>query len=168
MPGEKLGNFSLLNCLEQLINEPTHFPRDDIETCIDLNFTDKPALFVDSGLIPSPNPRCKHQGVHGTINFSVTCLPPYKRNILKYDQADVPSIKNNIGSIDWAELFAGKNVNDMVSILTDRLLRIMSDSIPNKVITVNDKDAPWVTPKVKRAIRRNRRVFDRWRGRGDP
>ena len=56
----------------------------------------------------------------------------------------------------------------MVSILTDRLLRIMSDSIPNKVITVNDKDALWVTLEVKRAIRRNRRVFDRWRGRGRP
>ena len=69
MPGEKLGNFMLLNSLEQLINEPTHFPRDDIETCIDLIFTDKPALFVDSGLIPSPNPKCKHQVVHGSINF---------------------------------------------------------------------------------------------------
>ena len=61
-----------------------------------------------------------------------------------------------------------KNVDDMVSILTDKLLSIMSDNIPNKVITVNDKDAPWVTPEVKRAIKRNRRVFDRWKGRGRP
>ena len=142
MPGEKLGNFMLLNSLEQLINEPTHFPRDDIETCIDLIFTDKPALFVDSGLIPSPNPKCKHQVVHGSINFSVPCPPPYKRNIWKYDQADVPSINNKIGSIDWDRLFAGKNVDDMVSILTDKLLSIMSASIPNKVITVNDREAP--------------------------
>ena len=43
MPGEKLSNFMLLNCLEQLISEPTHFPRDDIETCIDLIFI-KPSL----------------------------------------------------------------------------------------------------------------------------
>ena len=71
MPGEKLSNFMLLNCLEQLISEPTHFPRDDIETCIDLIFTDKPNCFVDSGVIPSPDPRCKHQVIHGTINFSV-------------------------------------------------------------------------------------------------
>ena len=39
MPGEKLSNFMLVSCLEQLITEPTHFPRDDIETCIDLIFT---------------------------------------------------------------------------------------------------------------------------------
>ena len=168
MPGEKLSNFMLLNCLEQLIAEPTHFPRDDIETCIDLIFTDKPSYFVDSGVIPSPDPRCKHQVIHGTINFSVPSPPPYKRNIWKYDQANVPSIKNNIGSVNWEELFDGRSVDDMVSILTDKLLSIMSDNIPNKIITVNDKDAPWVTPEVKGAIKRNRRVFDRWKGRGRP
>ena len=75
MPGEKLSNFMLLSCLEQLISEPTHFPRDDIETCIDLIFTDKPSAFVDSGVIPSPDPKCKHQVIHGTVNFSVPCPP---------------------------------------------------------------------------------------------
>ena len=168
MPREKLSNFMLLSCLEQLIHEPTHFPRDDIETCIDLIFTDKPASFVDSGVIPSSDPKCKHQVIHGAINFSVPCPPPYKRNIWKYDQANVHSIKNSIGSTDWDELFAGKSVDDMVSILTDKLLSIMSDNVPNKVVTVHDKDAPWVTSEVKSAIKRNRRVFDRWKGRGRP
>ena len=168
MPGEKLSNFMLLNCLEQLIAEPTHFPRDDIETCIDLILTDKPASFVDSGVIPSPDPRCKHQIIHGTINFSVPSPPPYRRNIWKYDQANVPSIHNNIVSNNWEELFNGRSVDDMVSILTDKLLSIMSDNIPNKIITVNDKDAPWITPEVKCAIKRNKRVFNRWKGRGRP
>ena len=168
MPGEKLSNFMLLNCLEQLISEPTHFPRDDIETCIDLIFTDKPSSFVDSGVIPSPDPKCKHQVVHGTINFSVPTPPPYKRNIWKYDRADVPSIKNSISSENWEELFAGRSVDDMVSILTNKLLSIMSDNVPNKIITVYDKDAPWITPEVKCAIKRNRRVFDRWKGSGRP
>ena len=168
MPGEKLSNFMLLNCFEQLISEPTHFPRDDIETCIDLILTDKPSSFVDSGVIPSPDPRCKHQVIHGTINFSVPSPPPYKRKIWKYDQANVLSIKNNIGSINWDELFAGKNVDDMVSVLTDNLLSVMCDNIPNKIITVNDKDAPWVTPEVKCAIKRNHRAFERWKSRGRP
>ena len=168
MPGEKLSNFMLLNCLEQLIAEPTHFPRDDIETCIDLIFTDKPASFVDSGVIPSPDPKCKHQIIHGTINFSVPSPPPYKRRIWKYDQADVPSIKNTIGSVNWNNILAGRSVDDMVLTLTDILLTVMSDNIPNKIITVNDKDAPWITPEVKSAIKRNKRVFDRWKGRGKP
>ena len=168
MPGEKLSDFMLLNCLEQLIDEPTHFPREDIETCIDLIFTDKASCFVDSGVIPSPDPRCKHHVIHGTINFSVPSPPPYKRKIWKYDQANVREIKNKIGSLPWEELFAGRSVDDMVSTLTDKLLFVMSANIPNNIITVNDKDAPWVTPDVKCAINRNHRAFKRWKSRGRP
>ena len=125
MPGEKLSDFMLLNCLEQLIAEPTHFPRDDIETCIDLIFTDKPASFVDSGVIPSPDPKCKHQIIHGTINFSVPSPPPYKRKVWRYDQADVSSIKNIIGSANWNNILAGRSVDDMVLTLTDKLLNVV-------------------------------------------
>ena len=58
-PGKKLSNFMVLNALDQVINEPTHFPRDDVETCIDLVMTNKPQFIVHSGIIPSPDPRCK-------------------------------------------------------------------------------------------------------------
>ena len=57
--GKKISEFCLLNGLDQIINEPTHFPRDGIETCIDLIITD--LIFVDSGVIPSPDPCRKHQ-----------------------------------------------------------------------------------------------------------
>ena len=36
----------------------------------------------------------------------------------------------------------------------------------NKIITCNDKDAPWITPKVKSAIRCNSRVYRKWVQRG--
>ena len=108
MPGEKLSNFMLLSCLEQHISEPIHFHRDDIETCIDLILTDKPSAFVDSGVIPSPDTKCKHQVIHGIVNFSVPSRPSYKRKIWKYDKANVPLIKNKLGSMDWDRFFDGK------------------------------------------------------------
>ena len=57
MPGEKLSNFMLITCLEQLIHEPTHFPRDAIETCGDLVFTDKPSSLLIAVLFPLQTPR---------------------------------------------------------------------------------------------------------------
>ena len=45
---------------------------------------------------------------------------------------------------------------------------IMSKYIPNNVVTINDADAPWITPKVKTAIKRNHRVFRKWKSRGRP
>ena len=43
---------------------------------------------------------------------------------------------------------------------------IMSKHISNKIITCNDKDAPWMTPEVKTAIKRNSRVYRNWVKRG--
>ena len=43
----------------------------------------------------------------------------------------------------------------MVLVFTDILLFIFSKHITNKIVTCNDKDAPWITPEVKSAIRRN-------------
>ena len=37
----------------------------------------------------------------------------------------------------------------MCLLFTDIFLRIMSKHISNKIITCNDKDAPWITPQVK-------------------
>ena len=38
----------------------------------------------------------------------------------------------------------------------------MSQSIPNRIVTCNDKDAPWITPEVISAIKRNSRVYRQW------
>ena len=46
------------------------------------------------------------------------------------------------------------------------MLNIFTATIPNKFITVNDKDAPWMTPDVKAAIKRNDRIYRRWKRRG--
>ena len=42
----------------------------------------------------------------------------------------------------------------------------MSRNIPNKVITCNDKDAPWITTEIKTAIKRNAIVHRKWVLRG--
>ena len=36
LPSRKLSELMLLNRMDQIIDEPTHFPRDNTETCIDL------------------------------------------------------------------------------------------------------------------------------------
>ena len=49
---------------------------------------------------------------------------------------------------------------------TDILLDIFSIRISNKIIIFDDKDAAWITPRVKSAIRRNTRVYRKWVKRG--
>ena len=159
MAGKKLSDFMLLNSMEQMINEATHYPRDNIETCIDLVLTDKPTAFVHSEVIPSPDPRCKHQIVNGTINFSVPSPPPYKRKLWKYSRAKVDAIVNDFRALDWGQVFANMDADQMVLTFNDIVLKIMNCHIPNNVVTINDKFAPWVTPEVKNAIKKNKKYI---------
>ena len=50
-------------------------------------------------------------------------------------------------------------------VFTDTLLYIFCKHITNKIVSCNDKDAPWITPEVKSAIR-NLRVYRKWVQRG--
>ena len=49
---------------------------------------------------------------------------------------------------------------------SDDFLRIMSQNIPKKIITCNNKDAPWITREFKTTIKRNSRVYRKWVLRG--
>ena len=81
IPGRMIANFANTNNLDQLINEATHLPRENIATCVDLIFTNQPFLFVDSGVISSPDEKCKHQVIHGKVNFEVPVPPKYTRKM---------------------------------------------------------------------------------------
>ena len=96
------------------------------------------------------------------------CPTPYKRIVWDYDKADVHKIKADLSAINWNIAFHNINIDDCVIFLNHSLVTIFTRSIPNKTITVNDKDAPWVTPELKSAIRRNDRTYKRWKDRGKP
>ena len=166
--GKKLSNLMLFNQMEQTIHEPTHFPRENIETCIDLIMTDQPNLLVHSGVIQSPDSNCKHQIINGTLNLSFPCPPPYKRKLWSYSKANTRKIKDDLNAIDWVNFFENKSLEEMVTSFNKTFLDIMNCSIPNKTVTINDKDAPWITPEVKQAIKKNHRVYSRWKKAGKP
>ena len=50
----------------------------------------------------------------------------------------------------------------MVSEFTWTIMGIMSRFIPNKIITCNAKDPPWITPEIKTAIKRKHRVYNKY------
>ena len=157
-----LSNFLLSNNLEELINEPTHIRDDGSQSCIDLVCTYQSYIFTDTGVLPSLDPHSKHNIIHGSLNFHIPCPPPYKRKVWEYKTAKSNMIRLELSNTNWYSLFLGLNASEMSLVFTDVLLNIFSKHISNKSITCNDKDAPWITPKVKSAIRRNSRVYRKW------
>ena len=164
--GRVLNNFLLSNNLEELINEPTHIRDDGSQSCIDLICTDQSYLFTDSGVLPSLDPHSKHNIIHGSLNFHIPCPPPYKRKVWDYKLAKIVEIRKDLQGTSWHDLFFNLNINQMSLTFTDTLMSILSKHIPHKIIKCNDRDAPWITSKLKTAIRRNSRVYRKWVKRG--
>ncbi len=42
----------------------------------------------------------------------------------------------------------------------------MERYIPHSTVIIDDKDVAWITPIVKSAINRNKRVYSKWKSRG--
>ena len=54
--------------------------------------------------------------------------------------------------VNWNFMFLNKNIHEQVSILNTTLMNIFSNYVPNKYITVDDKDPPWMTEAIKTKI----------------
>ena len=141
-------------------------PRDDIATCIDLIFTSDRYAFIDSGVIPSEDPFCKHQIITGKVDFNIPAPPKTKRKVWEYDKSNFRGLRNDLTSTNWDLCFEGLHPNEMASILTTKLLEFADSNIPSKDIIINDRESPWVTPAVRMAINRNKRVYKKWIQRG--
>ena len=54
----------------------------------------------------------------------------------------------------------------MVEKFTEIILSIIAVNVPNRDITINEKDPPWITKEVKTAIRRKHRIYNKYIKRG--
>ena len=153
------------NNLCQLIDEPTNI-RGEGMSCIDLIVTDQPNMFVEHGVHPSLDEHCQHQIIYGKLNITIPSPPPYKRTVWDYSKADTKAIRDEIHEIDWVSRFSALSSDEMTECFTQTFVSIVTKNIPNKVVKIDDKDPPWITPGLKSAIKRKHRVYKRFVQRG--
>ena len=87
--------------------------------------------------------------------------PPYERLVWDYKHFNEYDIAKVLDQVDWNFLFFNKNVHELVSLLNRILMNAFSKFIPNKLVTFNDKNPPWMTSnlrdKTRKATRCNHR-----------
>ena len=166
--GEDIGDIASQHGLHQLIDEPTHLRPGCAPSCIDLIFTSSVDLVLNSGVLPSLYPRCHHQIPFVKINFQIKFPPAYKRKIWDFARADERGIVLALNAIDWDTSFQGLNVDERVALLSEYILNIFSNFVPNKIITIRDKDALWMTPELKQMLLDKAKIYVRYKKRGDP
>ena len=136
---------------EQVIDEPNHIPLNSA-SCIDLTFADKSNLIVQSGVFPSLYVKCHHQIIFSKLNLNVAHPPPCQRLKWDYKKADV--IRKSLNSVDWDFVLSDKNVDPQAQYLNKLLMNAFSNYIPNKVITNDDKDPPWMNDEIENKVKK--------------
>ena len=144
--------------MSQVINQPTHV-RQNTHSCIDLIITDQPNLIVDSGVHPSLHQNCQHDIIYGVDNLQIPSPPTFKRSVWKYHEANVELLKSDLNSVNWDGELRYLDSTEATAWFTNKLLSIVSAHIPNAEILCGAKDTPWITKRVKDAIRRKHRIY---------
>ena len=52
-------------------------------------------------------------------------------------------------NVDWHRLFANKTVHLQVNLLNDIIPNAFTNFVPNKFITCDDRDPPWINDKTE-------------------
>ena len=159
--GTRIDEVTSSFALSQIISGPTHILHNST-SCIDLIFTNHPNLVNNSGIHSSIHPNCHHQIIYAEINFKIFFPPSYDRKIWLYKKADSEGLRSSLNNFDWNTAFFNKNIDEQVETFNNVLLNIMSNFIPNEVITVNDRDPPWITSNIKNKISYKNLLFGKY------
>ena len=149
------------NGFPQSINEPTHIQTSS-SSCIDLIFTNQPNLSVNSGVHVSLHPNCHHQIIHSSFNLNISYPPLYQRLIWNYKKVNPKIIQKALDSVNWEILFDQKDINAQIVTLNETLLNIFCNYIPNKFITIDDKDSVWMNETIKSKVKAKNALYKKY------
>ena len=107
---------------------------------------------MHSGVYPSLHPSCHHQIISAKFNLSIFYLPPYKRLVWHYQQANTDLIKRVTELFDWGKSLSNLDVDKQVSVFNEPIMNIFENFIPHETITCNDKDPPWMNKQIKTLV----------------
>ena len=156
--GHMLESLASFYGLSQLIKDPTHILPTS-SSCIDLIFTDQTSIIRNSGVHSSLHPNCYHQIIFCQLNLKMYYPPPYERVVWNYDKANIGLISRAINEFDWENCFLHKNIDEQLRLFNVTLMNILKNFIPNKVITCDDRDPPWLNEEVKNLIRDRNEIY---------
>ena len=137
--------------MSQFINELTHI-LDNLKSCIDLVFTSRHDMIMDSGGHHSLHTNCHYQIIYAKIDFKVFYLPPYERTVRHFSRENSDHVKKAINLFDWETSLNNLDVDEQVPVFNETVMNIMSDFVPNELITCDDRDRPWMNRNIKNLI----------------
>ena len=96
---------------------------------------------------------------HYKLNLSSKYSPPYEQLVWSYKKANTKSIRKSLEPEKWKTLFSNKTVNKQFSILNETIINIFSNFVPNKCVTFDDSEPPWMNDYIKNKIKWKHQIY---------
>ena len=88
--------------------------------------------------------------------------PPYQRLVWDYNKTDAHSIRKALGLVNWEKLFDQKSIDAQVATFNDTVLNIFRNFVPNKYISIDDKDPVWMNETIKSKMKAKNILYKKY------
>ncbi|PLS49478.1 hypothetical protein CYV29_15670, partial [Carnobacterium maltaromaticum] len=143
--------------LEQYVNSPT---REG--AILDLVLGNEPGQVVEVS-VGDYFGNSDHNSVSFKILMDKDESGP-KGKVLNWGKANYTKIRQELGNVDWEQLFEGKSTCDMWEAFKERLISVQERHVPVKMRDRNGKiREPWMTGEIVRLAKRKKEAYIRSR-----
>lgn len=147
--------------LQQIITEPTHFTETS-NSLIDLVLVSNPESILLSGVgDPFLGQEIRyHCPIFVVFKYNRNQALSFKRQIWKYQEGDYELLKHMISNTDW-ETFRNDDIDTYAVNVTDHILNLTKECIPNKTVKIRQSDPPWMHNNLRKLMRQRKRAYDK-------
>ena len=83
----------------------------------------------------------------------------FQREVWLYEQTDHENCSSKLDTVDWNALLSDlEDVDEMCNTFTETFLRVATECIPTKMVTIRDSDRPWFNSELRIEIRKRDRI----------
>ena len=72
------------------------------------------------------------------------------------------NIRKALDSANWDRLFDDKDINTQVMTLNETIFTVFRNYVPNKYMTINDKDPVWINETIKSKIKTRNKLYKQY------
>ena len=159
--GTLLQQFSASNNLTVHVEEPTRIT-ETTATILDQFLSNIPSLVANVHIMPpvSTNDHCT---VVFTLQWGtvLTNNVTYQRWVWDYSRGDFDGFRTELENETWEDCFDHNDIDLATRTWTDIFLNIARRFIPNKVVSIRERDRPWYSTYLRKLKRKKDRSHNR-------
>ena len=141
--------------LFQYITEATRVT-PTTQTLLDPVMSNHRSLVSKSGVIqPFAS---DHHGTYAVLQFEIERVKAFKKTVWQYSNGDYPGLRSAVQQTDWSVYMQGDDIEESTKEITEKLLSLCKQFIPQKEVTVRPRDPPWLTNSIRKKIRKRNRL----------